>query len=432
MNLKRYVRVVLNNDYSFTILTKVAAVLIGLVATAYSSRYLGPELKGELGYITSMLTVVAVISGLGLYQPYPFYKRNKEPQALDKFLRLYMGQFVIYSVIGIALAALLRRPALTAVCLITPIQVLANQLSSMIMVEDVKFKNVIFFSARITNTLVAILAFYTMKPMLWVGLAMIVIGDVITVVLALYRVRRLPNPLRADLGFFRRISGFGLVAMVTTLMLTLNYQVDMLMMPWLGVSMTEVGFYKTGASLAEYGWLIPDAFREVLFSRTSQGDCIDEITRALKVNFYLTLLMVLGIVFFGRFAIRLIFGEVFLPAYSVTVILVLGILSMSYFKLIGTLLLAQGKRYMYLALLATSVLVNVAANFIAIPAMGKEGAALASVLSYTVAGAAFLAYYVRTYQVPLRDVFLFRREDLQFIMRKLRRRGGASGGGMPS
>lgn len=423
MNIKRTVRAVLNNDYSFTVLTKVASVLIGLIASSFSSRYLGPALKGEVAYITSLLTIVAVVSGLGLYQPYPFYKRNKEPQVLDKFLRLYMLQFVLYSVVGIVLSVTLGHPALMAVCLITPIQVLANQLSSMIMIEDVKFKNVIFFTARITNTLVAILAFYTMEPMLWVGLAMIVIGDVITVVMALCRVRRLPNPFRADLRFFRQIVGFGLVAMVTTLMLTLNYQVDILMMPWMGVSNADIGFYKTGASLAEYGWLIPDAFREVLFSRTADGDCIDEITRALKVNFYLTLIMILGIIVFGRWGIYLLYGEAFLPAYSVTVILVFGVLSMSYFKLIGTLLLAQGKRYMYLLLLSASVVTNIVANLFTIPLLGMNGAALSSVLSYTVAGVAFLAYYVRTYQVPLRDVFLFNKEDIQFLRSKLHRRG---------
>ena len=49
MNVKRIIRRVTDNDYLFTIFTKILAVLIGLVASFYSNRFLGPQLKGELG-----------------------------------------------------------------------------------------------------------------------------------------------------------------------------------------------------------------------------------------------------------------------------------------------------------------------------------------------------------------------------------------------
>ena len=51
MNVKRIIRRVTDNDYLFTIFTKILAVLIGLVASFYSNRFLGPQLKGELGRI---------------------------------------------------------------------------------------------------------------------------------------------------------------------------------------------------------------------------------------------------------------------------------------------------------------------------------------------------------------------------------------------
>ena len=46
MNVKRIIRRVTDNDYLFTIFTKILAVLIGLVASFYSNRFLGPQLKG--------------------------------------------------------------------------------------------------------------------------------------------------------------------------------------------------------------------------------------------------------------------------------------------------------------------------------------------------------------------------------------------------
>ncbi|MBR5560902.1 MAG: polysaccharide biosynthesis C-terminal domain-containing protein [Clostridia bacterium] len=429
MRIKSIVRRVTDNDYVYTIFTKIMAVVIGLIASSYSNRFLGPELKGELGQISSMISIVAVTANFGLYQPYPYYKRQGEPDVLDKFLRIFLLQFIVYTVIGIVGATVLNSFALAAVCLIAPIQVLANQLSFMIMVEDVKFKNKIFFTARITNTLITILAFYTMNRTIMVSLALVVVGDLITVIMALRRMKRMPNPLRADLRFAAKIVPFGIVSMITTLMVTLNYRIDTLMMGYMfGIPDVEIGYYTLGVSLSEYGWLIPDAFREVLFSRTAKDDAIGEVTMSMKVNLYLTLCMIVGILLLGKPVIWLLAGAEYLPAYPVTVLLIAGIIPMSYFKIIGTLLLAQGKKYTYLGMLTLSVVANILCNMFTIPLWGKMGAAAASVVSYTVAGGCFLAYYLRSYDIPARDVFLFKPEEiarLKGMIGKVRRKLGA-------
>lgn len=421
MTMRGLIRKITSNDYVFTICTKIFAVLIGFIASVYSKRYLGPVLQGQLSQISAVLTIVAVTANFGLYQPYPYYRRKDGEVVLDKFLRIFALQFVVYTIIGVVGARLTNSFAITAVCLIAPIQVLANQMSFMMMVEDVKFKNVIFFSARIVNTCITVLAFYTMQPSLLVALGLIVIGDVITVVMAFIRLRRIPNPVRADVSFATQIVPFGFISMVTTLMLTLNYKVDVLMMPLFGVSDAQVGFYSLGASLAEYGWMIPDAFREVLFSRTSRSDAIDDLKMSLKVNLYITVVMILGIIVLGRPAIGLAYGAEYLPAYSVTVILMFGVLSMSYFKLISTLLLAQGKKGVYLGMLTLSVVVNIVCNCVTIPLFGKEGAAIASVVSYTVAGALFLIYFMRTYKITFAELFILRREEVKTLLRRFRR-----------
>ena len=421
MNIKRMVNRLTGNDYVFTIFTKIMAVVIGLIASSYSNRFLGPELKGELGRISSLLSIVAVTANFGLYQPYPYYKRQNEPDVLNKFLRIFAFQFVAYTIIGVIGATTLHSFELAAVCLIAPIQVLANQLSFMIMVEDVKFKNVIFFTARITNTLVTILAFYTMKRTILVALALIIIGDLITVIFALRRMKRMPNPFRADLRFAAKIVPFGFISMVTTLMLTLNYRVDTLMMGYMfAIPDVEIGYYSLGVSLSEYGWLIPDAFREVLFSRTAKSDATGEVTMSMKVNLYLTLFMIVGILVMGRPVIRLLAGAEYLPAYPVTVMLIAGIIPMSYFKIIGTLLLAQGKKYVYLGMLTASVVTNILCNMVTISMWGKMGAALASVISYAVAGGCFLVYYLKSYKIPARDVFLFTKEERVWIAGKVK------------
>lgn len=146
---------------------------------------------------------------------------------------------------------------------------------------------------------------------------------------------------------------------------------------------------------------------------------------SLKVNFYLTAVMLLGILVLGRPVIYLLAGRAYMPAYSVTVLLIAGILPMSWFKIIGTLLLAQGKKGVYLGMLSVSVVVNIICNAFTIPLWGKMGAALASVISYLVTGILFLAYYLRMYRLPLSSVFILspaERERLRVKIDRVRAR----------
>lgn len=421
MSIKGKVKVLVGNDYVFTVLTKIFALVIGFVASAFSKRYLGETLQGQLAQIDAVLTTVAITANFGLYQPYPFYKRQKEPDCLDKFLRIFMMQFVIYMVIGVVGARMFDSFLITAVCLIAPLQVLANQLSFMMMVEDVRYKNVVFFIARIVNTTITILAFFTLEPSLIVALALVVIGDLITIVMAFVRFKRVPNPLRADAQFARKIIPFGIVTMITTLMLELNYKLDVMMMPFFGVPDSEIGLYSLGSSLSSYGWMIPDAFREVLFSRTAKSNATEGVKKSLKVNLYITLVLIACIILLGKPAIAIVYGHNWTPAYGVTVILMFGVLSMSYFKIISTLLLAEGKKGVYLAMLTGSVVINVICNCVTIPLWGKEGAALASVVSYTAAGALFLIYFMKTYHVRLSEVFVLRRSELREMAARFKR-----------
>ena len=85
---------------------------------------------------------------------------------------------------------------------------------------------------------------------------------------------------------------------------------------------------------------------------------------------------------------------------------------------VQALLLAQGKKGVYLGMLTGSVAVNILCNMFTIPLWGKMGAAVASVVSYTVAGGLFLAYYLRMYGIPLRDVFLFKPQEIAYIRDK--------------
>jgi O-antigen/teichoic acid export membrane protein len=96
--------------------------------------------------------------------------------------------------------------------------------------------------------------------------------------------------------------------------------------------------------------------------------------------FFAVLLLILG----GKFIITIIFGEAFTEGYLALVILAFGQLGNAFFGPVALVLNMTGNERWTLIGLSASVAVNAALNFILIPPFGIEGAALATASSLLV------------------------------------------------
>ena len=117
------------------------------------------------------------------------------------------------------------------------------------------------------------------------------------------------------------------------------------------------------------------------------------------------------------------FGEAFAPSYNLAAILSLGVVSMTFYKIIGVLLLAEGRRIFYFTTLATAVASNVAINYITIPGYGATGAAVVSVITYSLTGAVFVVHFCRSNSIDLRDALAPRVADLKPVLNLVTRSG---------
>ena len=214
----------------------------------------------------------------------------------------------------------------------------------------------------------------------------------------------------------------GIVPMLTSLLSILNYKVDVMELKWLGVENYDSGIYSVGLSLSEYVLLMSDVFKDVLFNKTAKTDNINYVNKSLRVCSTMMLIAYLCIIFFGKFIIFLVYGKSYIESYGVTLIVIFGTFSMMYFKLLGTLFVAQGKWYFYFFTLLGSVALNISCNFLLIPRIGIYGAAITSLLSYSFAGLVFITRYCNTYKLKLRDVLVVHKEDLRDIRRLLRKK----------
>lgn len=410
---------ILKNEYFFTFINKISTIVLGLLTTAFINRYAGAALKGEYVVLLNILNIVSVVANLGMYQAYPYYKRKGEADTLKRFVNIFYYQFILYSIVFLIVALLSKSNLTTLIFFMLPFAVLTNQINFIMMVENINYKNSINIIVTFIKFIVAVFTYVFLPKMLIVLVLNLLLYDVLIIVFYLIKLKVGFSLKYISVKFTISIIKFGFIAMITSLLVNLNYKLDVLMLNNY-VSSSLVGIYSVGVTLAEFGWLIPDTFKEVLFSKTAKSDSIQSIIYCLKISFYSIIAAIVLVVSIGKIFIKIMYGNEFLNSYLVTVILFLGIPAMAWFKIISTLYLAQGKRYFYLLTLLASVIANALANLILIPKFSIYGAAMASVISYTVCGGVFLVDFCSEYKINIIEIFKITKKNVTDLKKMIK------------
>lgn len=410
---------ILKNEYFFTFINKISTIVLGLLTTAFINRYAGAALKGEYVVLLNILNIVSVVANLGMYQAYPYYKRKGEADTLKRFVNIFYYQFILYSIVFLIVALLSKSNLTTLIFFMLPFAVLTNQINFIMMVENINYKNSINIIVTFIKFIVAVFTYVFLPKMLIVLVLNLLLYDVLIIVFYLIKLKVGLSLKYISVKFTIAIIKFGFIAMITSLLVNLNYKLDVLMLNNY-VSSSLVGIYSVGVTLAEFGWLIPDTFKEVLFYKTAKSDSIQSIIYCLKISFYSIIAAIVLVVSIGKIFIKIMYGNEFLNSYLVTVILFLGIPAMAWFKIISTLYLAQGKRYFYLLTLLASVIANALANLILIPKFSIYGAAMASVISYTVCGGVFLVDFCSEYKINIIEIFKITKKNVTDLKKMIK------------
>ena len=129
------------------------------------------------------------------------------------------------------------------------------------------------------------------------------------------------------------------------------------------------------------------------------------------------MIAIIGIVFAicGKFFLRIFFGMEYVDSYEISTILLIGVFCMSFYKIIGQLLISDGKSKHYFLILLFGAIINVIINIVLIPNYNILGAAFASVFSYAIIGLIFLIYYIKKYNTKLSELLFVKNSDLNKV-----------------
>jgi O-antigen/teichoic acid export membrane protein len=322
--------------------------------------------------------------------------------------------YVTYIIVGILILMITNNIKIAGIALITSFSMLVSQVTMIGMVEFPTFRSLALIVIGFISVIFCFVTFTFLSQNLFYPIAILIIKDAILIVAILIKVKIVPNPFEIDGKLLFETFKFGFLPMMTTLLLNINYKMDVIMLRQFEAT-AIVGIYSVGVTIADYVWLIPDSFKEVLFSRAAKSTSVSPFNTSIKLSLLITSLISVGILIFGKSVITFIYGIEFSNSFDVTIILLIGIPFMSFFKIISPLFVSQGKTKIYFFNLLIGVIINFILNYALIPIMSVRGAALATIVSQFVCGIFALYMYISLNSVHLSDVFILRKNEIDTI-----------------
>ena len=384
-----------------------------------STRYLGPELRGQYMVIINSVSILSVIFLFGISSTIPYHARLQFRQiTIDEFYSISIYQFFLGILIsGILLACGNHR--LFIISLMTSFSVLTTQLNNLSLVTDFKGNAIAYISSSIVNCLLMVLIYLSTEAKLIFVIGLWLIKEVVVLVVLLRRARfRLQKP-RAQ---WIRIYKAAFLPTLVIIMVDINYRIGVILLERFGVSDYDIGIYTLGISIAQYTWIISDVFKEVLLNENAIARNISLTNRSLRLSFSILLLILFILILTGRWLLPFVFGEDFQESYLVMILIMSAVPFMSHTKLIGIIFQAENLWNIYFWIMLVASSLNVMILTVLVKDIGYYSAAMGSMVSYAVSGILCLLFYSKKYQQPFLGLFLINKDDIKEISKISNRR----------
>ncbi|WP_430535359.1 hypothetical protein [Listeria rocourtiae] len=403
------IKKILLSSYGMTLFKKGVVILTGLLSVVFMTRYLGPTLKGEYAYYMNFINIGVSVLNMGISLVYVNYKRRETTpnQFRATFVALSIFQYTLYIGIAVAMYFVGQSINYVTIMVLIALNVLSIQLTQINLVENIKKHTIIAIVTAISNCALTAVVYFLAPQFVFIALLVYAAKNVVPIVMTLLASKPEPSQLMRrkqksiKVWKWTTITRQGILPMIVTCLIALNYRMDILFLGWFHVAAADIGLYSTGVQLAEYAWMLPDVFKEVMLNKNAKRDAISSLTFSIRMASTLVLSFIVFMAIFGQYLIIFLFGAEFAGAYFTTLLMFLAIPFIIYSKIIGTLFSAQGRWGFYLWTLIVSVIVR---------------SAVASIMSYAICGLMCVLWLRKHYQVKWRELFLVTKEDCRMIV----------------
>jgi O-antigen/teichoic acid export membrane protein len=389
--------------------TNLAVAVLSLINVLIVSRTLGPSGRGNVAFLTAIAMVTSNLASGGVEEANanfaasePEHRRGLATNSL--LFAMLFGALAAGVVIGLTeLFPAVGGPSSTGLRLLTlawlPL-LIANLYLRWLVRAAYAFgvTNVAWLVAPVINVtvngLLAVLGALTVGTAVVTWLAGQALG---TLILGWYVARRQAGFGRPDIRLMRRTLTFGLKTHAGRVMLLGNYRLDQ----WLLGAISgagPLGLYSVAVAWAEALLYLPTALKFVLrpdLVRAGRREAARQTAASFRAALLATVVLGIVMVAAAPFLCVTLYGARFHGSIIDLRLLVPGAVGTLALTVFGNALVAQGRPLLSSLALAAGFACTIILDLVLIPRYTGVGAAIASTIAYTAAGAVMAVVFLR-------------------------------------
>lgn len=394
---------------SYVMISKTLAIIMGFLTNILIARYYGAETLGIVTLINTFITIMSMLILFGtstsilklipqyvvqysVSDAYSLYKKIFKLLLLwGTFLSIFVYflsdilEIYIFKIYNIGFYF-----AIVAIFII-PIALKNYTLASLRALKDMKIFAIIDFLPSLI-IFIGILTFIFLYDSRFSPIFLYIIAPTIVFLISIFIVQKkfklkLDNTTTLSSPRSTRIIIFTSFPMLLiSAMHIIMANTDIIM---IGIYLTEkeIGIYSVAVKIALLTSFVLHSVNLVVspqFSRYYHSNDMlklkESVKNSSKLIFISTFPLLIILIIFGKYILQM-FGEEFMDAYIVMVILILGQIVNSLCGSVGYFLNMTGYQKDYQNIIFIGVLINIILNILLIPNIGLIGAAIATTLS---------------------------------------------------
>jgi O-antigen/teichoic acid export membrane protein len=229
-----------------------------------------------------------------------------------------------------------------------------------------------------------------------------------------------PNLALQQGSMAQQLVKYGFLGWAGVLGHVVNYRLDQALLA-IWVAPAQIGYYAVAFSAAQIPFMAMSALRPLLFAEASYRSDLDLVARASRCTTVVVVAVAtIGILVTPPVLVTL-FGDDFRPAVPLAQILLLGVVPFACEQVLAAGLLSVGKPAHRSAGQLVGAFLTVLGLAVLVPSWGVVGAAVTTLIAYSVNFGVTLVLFIRECNVPLRDVLVPTRTDLEWMQKRLAR-----------
>ncbi len=377
---------------------KIVNMILSFFVSLATARYLGPDSYGEINYVAAYVSFFSSITSLGL--SVIVIKEVSMGQEDDNeviwtgiLMRFLTAVLSMISVLALVYITDGGDPLIMKIALLESIGILASAFDTFMYWFQGKllgkYVSIASVVAYLGMSLYRIYLLANSADILWFAFATSVDTLILSLVLMICYIKENGFHIRTSVSLAKRLMRQSYHYMISGLIAILYSKIDQIMLKQM-LDSRAVGLYSAALTIAGLWGMIPSAFIQsvspVLYKNAQENR--EMFYKRLKQSYagiwFLNICWSLAVSIFSYWVIYLLYGEDYLGARGALVIVVWysGVSAIGSLTQVYLATENKNKYVNYFALAGLAV--DVVLNVVLIPQFGIMGAAMATLVTYTV------------------------------------------------